>query len=290
VTSRGDAPLAVAFGGGGAFGIAFQLGFARGLASEGVSLTGHPMIGVSAGSWTAAAMATSTPVEAVVEVWTDSARLHGDRPADVMSAATAVFGSAVAEEVSGVAVRLPSARRVVLRGADHVLAQIVTASSSPPYLAAPYRLDGQRVYDAGVVYNTCADLAPRARTLLVLAPLGIGALGWQGLIWESRLLSEIAMWRLRWRGQVVLVRPSVELARMASATWRDLLDGHLMAATYAAAYEDGQRRAAALGCRLLRADAPSPAAFVSLPERPAKAWKYLQRVVPVELSRATRRQ
>lgn len=49
--------MATCFGGGGAFGIGFDMGVARALTEAGIPIRSGPMLGTSAGSWTAAALA-----------------------------------------------------------------------------------------------------------------------------------------------------------------------------------------------------------------------------------------
>ena len=51
------APLAMVYGGGGVFGIAYTSGVAQGLADRGMPIRQAPSLGTSAGSWTAAALA-----------------------------------------------------------------------------------------------------------------------------------------------------------------------------------------------------------------------------------------
>ncbi|WP_457207884.1 hypothetical protein, partial [Nocardioides sp. P5_C9_2] len=50
-------PLAMVYGGGGVFGIAYTAGVAAGLAAGGVPVATAPSLGTSAGSWTASALA-----------------------------------------------------------------------------------------------------------------------------------------------------------------------------------------------------------------------------------------
>src|ERR1700686_4622571 len=50
-------PLLMVYGGGGAFGIGFNLGIAHGLAAAGIAVAAAPALGTSAGSWAASAIA-----------------------------------------------------------------------------------------------------------------------------------------------------------------------------------------------------------------------------------------
>src|SRR4051794_4026474 len=50
-------PISSCFGGGGSFGIGFGMGVVAGLRDAGIPVDHGPMLGTSAGSWTAAAVA-----------------------------------------------------------------------------------------------------------------------------------------------------------------------------------------------------------------------------------------
>src|SRR4051794_6971262 len=65
----GRLPLTTCFGGGGAFGIGFNLGVARALHAGGIPLTAHPMLGSSAGAWTAAALVVGADLEDIQASW-----------------------------------------------------------------------------------------------------------------------------------------------------------------------------------------------------------------------------
>lgn len=242
-------PVSVALGGGGALGIAFHLGVVRGLEAEGVVLKTNPMIGVSAGTWAAASLALDTPIEALAEVYP---KMRETPHAPIEEVAREVFGDAHDHRVTGAAITLPSRRRALLNGADLTLAEVIAASSSPPWLAAPMRIGGQRYYDPGILHNSCADLAAPGDAMIVLAPLGFGTLKSQGIIWERRLRRETWLWRRNNSGTVTTIRPSHEVLAWAGQTWSAVLDGRRMMRTYDMAFDHGRSRA-----RSIRAGMPS---------------------------------
>lgn len=242
VSHRRREPLSIALGGGGAFGIAFHLGVLHALGDEGVGLRDASMTGVSAGGWAAAALVTGISLDNIIDTWHWAvAQRVSDGRTRVGDATQKLFGDLRDARVRTVAIRLPSCRRVVLDGAGHGLARAVATTSSPPCLAAPEYVGRRRVYDAGVLFNTAADLAPAARSLLVLAPLAINVLGRQGLMWEHRLRTETAVWRLRHGGNVLVVRPDRAVVQSGATSWSRVLDVEVMRPTYAASYEQGLR-------------------------------------------------
>lgn len=236
--------MAVALGGGGAFGIAFHLGIADALAEAGMPVHHSPMIGLSAGSYAAAALVTGTPLDEIAEAWRYVGRRTGrGRLIRGIDITERVFGNARDARVTGVALRVPALRRVRVDGGQHQLADVVAASSSPWGMAHGHVVAGRPLYDAGVVSNTAADLAPRADRLLVLAPLARGVLGRQGLLWEGRLLHEVTRWRARHRGTVEVVRPSPEVVAAGGRTWAQIMDMSVAQPTYAAAFRQGRELA-----------------------------------------------
>lgn len=247
-------PAGVVLGGGGGLGISFHLGFLRGLESEGVVLRNERMLGVSAGTWAAGALTLGIPIETVIEVYPE---LRRTPHAPVAAVAAQVFGDARDPRVNGAAVRFCSGRRVTLDGRELPIADIVAASSSPPRLAAPVHVNGRRLVDAGILHNTCADLAAPRPLLVVLAPLGRGALKSQGLVWEQRMRRELWLWKKRSLGKVVLVRPERELYRWAGRSWSDVLDVGRMERAYRLAFEHGVRSAPRMRAHL-QAESPRP--------------------------------
>jgi predicted acylesterase/phospholipase RssA len=244
--------MAVVLGGGGAFGIAFHLGIAHALADAGMPVHHSPMTGLSAGSFAAAALVTGTPLGPISEAWRHgprhTARGRRVRAIDITERA---FGDARDARVSGVSLRVPTMRRVLVDGGQHRLADVVAASSSPWGVARGHVVAGQPLYDAGMISNTAADLAPKADRLLVLAPLARGVLGRQGLLWESRLLREVTLWRARHHGSVEVVRPSPEVAA-GGQTWSQIMDMSVAEQTYAAAFRQGRELADRLASAALQ--------------------------------------
>jgi len=199
-------------------------------------------------------MVTGTPLAAIAEAWRHvDARTPRNGRVRGIDITERIFGDARDGRVTGVALRLPLARRVRLSGGSHRLADVVAASSSPWGLAHGHLVDGRPLYDAGTVSNTAADLAPGADTLLVLAPLARGVLGWQGRIWEQRLVREVALWRLRHRGGVRIVRPTAEVVSAGGGGWSQIMDMRSAPAVYAAARRQGRSVAQAWGVRRLQA-------------------------------------
>src|SRR5215213_5893106 len=122
-------PLSVCFGGGGAFGIGFDMGVADGLASGGVEIRRSPMIGTSAGSFTVAALAAGVDFETVADRWEKFAasrpgRLWIDNSPMTESMFQGLH-AAPGTEAGTVALRLPWLRREVLSTAEHSLSDVV---------------------------------------------------------------------------------------------------------------------------------------------------------------------
>jgi len=242
-TRRGRLPFAMAMGGGGAFGIAFHLGVTRALIDAGAPVHEGPMIGISAGAYAAAALATGVGLDEIARAWAHADRTKERGLVRAAKITEQIFGEARDARVTGVGTAGLLPVRVRVGGARHPLSDVVAAASSPVGLAHPHVIDGRPLYDAGMYFNTAADLAPAADVLLVLAPLARRVPGWQGPMWETRLRCEVGGWRLRHGGQVVVVRPAPEVRAAGGRSLREYMSMRRAPATYRAAYEQGQQLA-----------------------------------------------
>ncbi|MGH9136814.1 MAG: patatin-like phospholipase family protein [Acidimicrobiales bacterium] len=237
-------PVAVAYGGGGFFGIAYGLGVAHGLRDGGVELRHAPAIGTSAGSWVASAM--------VLDVGFDDfdaldAPSVPDRQSGLLAgAATRLFGTAKHPDVTAVAVPISTGRRRLLRGERHPLADLCAASSAVPGIFAPHRVGDQLYVDGGVRSGVSADLATAADGLVAIVPLG------RPRLLDALVTREAAAWRRANRGaRVTVIRPNREIAAQLGLNPMHLFDPGRAKAVYPLAVEQGRRWAA----RIRRAEA-----------------------------------
>jgi NTE family protein len=236
---RSVRPLAACFGGGGAFGIGFDMGVAQALIDSGIPVDEGPMLGTSAGAWTAAALAKGVDIEQIWDSW--SRHPKTTRPPRVIEATESLFGNRRDARVSGMVIHVPLGTRLALSGGRHRLADVVAASSSPPRVAAPHRIRGHRYIDAGVTRGTSADRAQPARVLVVVAPVAGRVLGRIGQISEQLTRYEMARWKQRTGGEVLYIRPDAAIAGLAGRGTGRLLDIDVGQETYRPAYELGLR-------------------------------------------------
>lgn len=204
--------FAAVFGGGGSFGIGFNLGIVAGLRDQGLELAGSPMLGTSAGSWAAAATALGVSFDELAEL---SGRFPDPRPDALAKVARTVFGDARHPDVSAVACRVPDLSRRVLPGGEFPLADLLAASSAVPGLLSPHRV-GRAVYvDGGVRSAVSADLASPADLLIVTAPMSGRVLGRHGGRVASRTRDEVAAWCAAHGGSAAVFEPGPELSELA---------------------------------------------------------------------------
>jgi NTE family protein len=210
-------PLAVAYGGGGLFGIAYVLGVAEALVDGGVSLATAPAIGTSAGAWAAAGVALGVRWSNAIDVLKDGIpRVPDPRPGRLREVATTLFGESRAPTIRVVVCRLPLLRRYVLSAADHPVAKLVAASAAVPGLLAPERIGTYRYVDGGVRSFTSCDLASPADHLLVVAPMAGPMFGPSGSMVESMLRREMGTWsRANSGAEVWLIRPNHAISTLA---------------------------------------------------------------------------
>jgi predicted acylesterase/phospholipase RssA len=233
-------PIASCFGGGGAFGIGFEMGVVAGLLDSGIPVNKGPMLGTSAGAWTAASVAVGITHDELIEV-SDSRHRTGDS-ARVIDITRSVFGDRRDSRVSAMAIQLPLGVRRSLSGGCYPLAEVVAASSSPPRLAAPHRIEGRRYIDAGITRSTSVDRAMLARVLVVVAPIAGRVLGPFGRVSEQVTRYEMQQWRLRTGGNVLFVRPTRGIAALVAGRGLDgILDVDVARRAYEPSYELGVR-------------------------------------------------
>lgn len=254
-------PLAVCFGGGGAFGFGFDMGVADGLRERGFDLRQPALLGTSAGSHTAAAIDSGLTFDDVATLWAryiDGASNH--RRSSGIDLAGPIYGERGGTAVGAVAVRLLTLRRHVLSSDDHPLADIVAASSSVPLLVRPHRIDGKRYIDGGAVSIASIDLAPAADLLLAITPFAVKGLGIGGRIGALQARREIRSWTKQHGGSVLQVVPSPSMTALGGRRLRDLGDMRIGRAVYPEAVELGRH----VG-DIIRRDHPSVAARASAP-------------------------
>lgn len=215
------APVGGVFGGGGMFGIGYAMGVIHGLGERGVSLLGAPLLGTSAGSWAAAAVALDVDVRQLFDLVVPS--FPNPRPGVLAAAAREVFGERTSPMVKVCACALPRLRRTVFDGARHPLADLVAASSAVPGLLAPHEIDGVKYVDGGVRSGTSVDFGPEAEHLHVIAPLAGAMWGPFRRFVDRGMHNEIVRWRERTHGSVTLYTP-VKVAAHIAQNPRHLFD------------------------------------------------------------------
>lgn len=233
-------PLAMVYGGGGVYGIAYGAGVAHGLAQSGIPVATAPALGTSAGSWVASVIALGLPYEAFegIEVPSIPARRMGVL-ADV---ARAVMGEATHPLVAVSAVCLRTRRRHILDGASYPLADLAAASSAVPALFPPHRIDGRLYIDGGMWSATSVDAAADAGHVIVVAPLAGSILGPMGRGAGFLLERELRVWRRRHPDRTItLIRPNRVLAALAGHNPLHLFDAERARQVYPLAVEQGLR-------------------------------------------------
>ena len=231
-------PLAVAFGGGGLFGIAYAFGVADALAAAGVPLREAPSVGTSAGAWVASAVALGVPFHRLCEL--PPLRVPNPRPGALRAIAAEAFGDARHSRVLVSVTRLPRLSREILSGDRHPLAELVAASSSVPGLFPPSAVGGRLCLDGGIRSMVSADRAPGADALLVVSPLTAPLMGPVGRTLDWRLGRETARWSDTHGAPVMVIRPTAGIARMVR-TPRDLFDLRRAKAVYPLAYRQARQ-------------------------------------------------
>ena len=230
--------LAMVYGGGGVFGIAYTAGVATGLVEAGIPVASAPSLGTSAGSWTAAALALGLTYDDFAG--TRVPTVPNLRPGLLAQIARELFGDATHHLVSVSAVCLRTGRRHILDGGVFPLADLVAASSAVPGLLPPHRIEGRLYVDGGMWSATSVDAASEADRVIVVAPLAGHVLGPMGRTAGLLLAAELNRWRARHRdSEVIMIRPNRAIARLAGANPLGLFDPRRARQVYPLAYAQG---------------------------------------------------
>ncbi len=246
-------PLAMVYGGGGVFGIAYTAGVAAGLVEAGVPVATAPSLGTSAGSWTAAALALGLTYDDFAAV--SSPRVPTRRTGVLSDLARQLFDEQRHPLVAVSAVCVRTRRRHILDGGRYPLADLVAASSAVPGLLPPHRIDGRLYVDGGMWSATSVDAAAEADRVIVVAPLAGPVLGPVGQTAGLLLARELRRWReLHPESTITLVRPDREMARIAGRRPLALFDDERAHDVYPLAREQGLRVGQALSTGQADAD------------------------------------
>lgn len=243
-------PLSMVYGGGGAFGIGFNLGVAQGLTETGLAVATAPALGTSAGSWAASAIALGLDFAAFDTV--EAPFVPNLRRGLLAALARQMWGEARHPLVVVSAVCVRTRRRHILSGARYPLADLVAASSAVPGLLPPHRIDGRLYIDGGMWSATSIDAAAHADQVIVVAPLAGVAMGPIGFGAGLLLERELRAWRHQHpASRITMIRPTRAIARLAGRNPLGLFDGERAKLVYPLAHELGL----SWGERLQRRDA-----------------------------------
>jgi Patatin-like phospholipase len=235
--------LASCFGAGGAYGIAFVLGVASGLAESGIDVRTGPMIGTSSGAYAAAALATDVDFDAVMAAWPSQFKVTVSRAVEVTRP---IYRARRAGGVAGIAVRMSGLRRIALWCDEESCADVVAASSSPPPFAWPHKINGRRYIDGGYASPASVDLAPLADLLVLVTPLwdGAGQPGRRAALPGRR---EMRAYRSAGGGPILHVAPTEEICRLGAFKMPAMFDRELARRVYPLAVDLGRGAGAAHG-------------------------------------------
>jgi predicted acylesterase/phospholipase RssA len=234
-------PLAMVYGGGGVFGIAYTAGVAAGLEEAGWPVRTAPALGTSAGSWTASALALGMTYDDLATH--ASPRVPTRRSGVLVEIARDVFDDATHPLVAVSAVCVRTRRRHILDGGRYHLADLVAASSAVPGLLPAHRVDGRLYVDGGMWSATSVDAAAETDHVIVVAPLAGTVMGPMGRTAGLLLERELRRWQARNpESTVTLIRPDRAMARVVGLKPLALFDDDRARAVFPMAFEQGLER------------------------------------------------
>lgn len=221
--------------GGAAYGIGYEFGILDEFRDQGVDFSDTDMLGTSAGSWVAGALATRLTFEQVADQ--PQIELFNQTPNYMRGYAREIFGDQHAGNVNATATLFPSMQLHIRNGGEgkHQLADLVAPSSSVPGLFAPARADGKLWWDGAVAGLSMgyAHEAPKAQTLVVIgalakhlqAPVPLGPLGKvPGLALEMKSRRDWGRWQdNNPNAKVIYVRPNRKIGSKIKEA-KDLFD------------------------------------------------------------------
>ena len=228
-------PLSLAFGGGGAFGIAWHLAVIDALRDQGFATTDAAAIGTSAGSWACAALRLGLGFEDFAAI--GDLDVPDRTPGLLAGIARDLMGDARADGVTISTVELPRMRRRLHSGADHDLADLVAASSAVPGLFAPHPVGGVLHVDGGVRSMASADHAAPADVLVASLPIAGPLFGPVGRVMESTARAALGRWRRRTGGITIVLRPGRRLATLVGLRPGAMFDLEVARRVYPVAYQ-----------------------------------------------------
>lgn len=217
--------------GGAAFGIGYEFGILDEFRHRGVDFSDTHMLGTSAGSWVAGAIATKLTFEDVANQ--PQIELFNQTPNYMRGYAQEIFGDSHAENVNATATELPSMQLHIRNGGDHELADLVAPSSAVPGLFFPAAASGRLWWDGAVSRLSMgyAHEAPRAQKLIAISALSghlsvpLGPISnAPGKILEAKSRHDLGRWQKQNPdGKVIYVRPNRAISGMVKKP-QDLFD------------------------------------------------------------------
>ena len=243
LTTRDDrkrVPVTVAFGGGGAFGIAWHVAVIAALREAGVPIDTAPAIGTSAGSWACAALRLGLDFDDFSSIGTIS--VPDRSPGLLAGIARDLMGDVTVTDVRISAVALPRMRRRLHDASRHPIADLVAASSAVPGLFSPHPVGGVPHVDGGVRSMASIDQAPPADLLIASLPIAGPLFGPVGRVMESTSRAALARWRRSHHGVTCVLRPGRRLSQMVGLKPNALFDIDFAREVYPMAYDQVSER------------------------------------------------
>lgn len=233
-------PVTLAFGGGGAFGIAWHVAVIAALRDAGVPIDTAPAIGTSAGSWACAALRLGLDFDDFSSIGTIS--VPDRSPGLLAGIARDLMGDVTVTDVRISAVALPRMRRRLHDASRHPIADLVAASSAVPGLFSPHPVGGVPHVDGGVRSMASIDQAPPADLLIASLPIAGPLFGPVGRVMESTSRAALARWRRSHHGVTCVLRPGRRLSQMVGLKPNALFDIDFAREVYPMAYDQVSER------------------------------------------------
>ena len=217
--------------GGAAFGIGYEFGVLDELRHRGIDFSETHMLGTSAGSWVAGAIATKLTFEELADQ--PQIELFNQTPNYMHGYAEEIFGDSYAENVNATTTELPSLQLHIQNGGEHTLAGMAARSSAVPGVFFPATANGKLWWDGAVSRLSMgyAHEAPKANTLIVIGALArhlsvpLGPIGdIPGRVLETKSRYDWGRWQKQNPdSNVVYIRPNRAISKMVQKP-QDLFD------------------------------------------------------------------